>query len=348
MLPKSALVLLAALVALTPLAQAHGSPNPIDAEDLILDDEATDNTAVSDGADIQTVHIREAFMQGVDGIVVRWTLWMSSAEGGAGEHVVTLTFDEPVGSMAWSSTDDGRTWTGPGTVLETEYEQDTVESGNEIPTSNVQFQGFVPLSEIGVSVGDYLNTAVATAHADGDIVDIAPGGYYAAGSDQEINEPQPPILIQSDESFRVIDSLHLDGADRYTKSVVTYTDGVVQVDVTNLITVAGQHVFAKTSMQPAGNVDEHDEAGNHVAGAISLDPGQGTNFTIPVDGFDTLEVFVETDLGGREVFYVSDDGTVSSQPLDFNEGDPVVEAPSAPVAIIALALLAAVAIRRRS
>ena len=343
---KTAILLAAALLIVTPFTQAHGAPNPIEAEDLILDDEATDTTIAWDGFDIQTVHLREAYLTGEHGIVVRWTLWGSVALGGAEEETLTLAFDELESPLAWFSEDNGRTWTGSGTVLEVEFETDTagasdIETGQEIPTNNVQFQAFVPFADLPVATGDALTNAVAYAYADDVAVDVAPGGYYAHGIPQELQDPGA-------SSERALDTLALDGPDRYTLSNITYhpDDGTLSIDVQNLISVSGQHIFAKTSLQPTGLADEHDEAGQHVAGGIEANPGEDVDFTIPMDDFDVIQVFVETDLGGQETFWVRSDGTVhSSEPLSLE--DDAVDTPTVPIAFVALAALALVAVLRR-
>lgn len=332
------LLLLAALI--TPFASAHGAPNPIEAEDLILDDEATDLTAGWDGWDIMSVHIREAYLTGEHGIVVRWTLWGGDTIGVNTDHQVDLSFTSPDTTLTWTSSDNGQSWDGTGTVLEVEWEQDVLEADQTIPTWNVQFQAFVPHRILGSEVGGSLDGATAAAYASDTIVDVAPGGFYNGAAPVELTDPMDP------DSTRLIDSLLLDGPDRYTESTITVTDGVLHVQVANLINVSGQHIFAKTSLQPVGLADEHDEAGNHVAGGKEADPGQAVDFTIPVGDFDVLQVFIETDLGGQEVFWVRSDGKVSTNELDATLEDPV-EAPAVPVLFVAIAALALAALRRR-
>lgn len=351
---RKAAIPLALLFAITPLAQAHSSATPIEAEDLVLDDEATDTTIAWDGWDIQTVHVREAWMDEL-GVVVRWVLWGGDTSGMARDHLVTLTFDEPSEYvLGWRSVDNGASWedvSGPadldvsveppcvGEVLEVSHEQDVLEADQTIPTWNVQFQAFVPFACVpGMDVGTSLNEMVATAYADDATVDVAPGGYYVHG----VQEAQDPGA----ESKRLIDSLPLDGPDRYTKSTLTYADGTLNVAVENLIIASGQHVFVTSTLEPGGE-HTHDEEGNHPVGnGQAAEPGQDLNFTAELEPFEVIQVFVTTDLGGRETFWLRSDGAVSTEPLDALPPEEV-ETPALPMIFTVLALAAVAAARRR-
>ena len=324
--------LLLAAILLAPLTQAHVPSTPIDSEDHLIQDEWTDN-GVWDGFDILDVHVREAHFPGMDGVVFRWSLYGGSTGGYLTEHAVTLSFSN-ANTLTWTSSDDGATWEGPGPILAATRELE------DIPVVNVQFQGFVSYETLGVGVNESLDDAFAAAYVNDLLVDEAPGPYHLYGV--PITDP-----TAAPDPMRLIDSLVLDGPDRYTKSTVRFEEGMLFVDVDNLITTTGQHVLLLADQASltstafgTGNIDPSQGS------VYEAEPGQDVNFTATFEDFDVLEVRVRSDLGGLETFYVGSDGTVRDTPFELAGQEPMTEESPLPVALLLVALV--VAARRRA
>lgn len=330
---KMVLAALAALL-LLPSAQAHGAPEVLDVEMQLIADEATDLTYAYDGYDIGSVWAREAHRGGQDGVILRIIADGGQSLGISGDlsFAVDIEGQDAVDTYTFTTSDDA-TWTGDAEVVEV-----FVTPDETLPAVNVNLQVFLPRS----SLGDHLGAVTVRSLAGGQIVDRAPGPVFTPIVPTSV--PSVPPVIGP--SARLVEELDLDGADGYTTSNVTYDGDTLRITAKNGITTLGQHVFFVPSIDvedaTIGVGDPH-EAGR----AMSVEPGQDPVFTAHVHADEVFQVEVLTDLGGREVFYVGPDGTVTPTPFEAEgHSHPDEESPGAPLSLL-LVGLSALALRRR-
>lgn len=274
------------LLLVAPTIQAHASPDPLEVEEHLIDDDVDDSYGQYDGFDIQDVYVREASLDDLgDGLVFRIYLYGGFAEPAVASSLpleLDVTAAGSVHTLA-VDTSDGTSWTGTS-IVEQEMEDE-----------NGQTQGYLQLfasySALSVEVGDAVGPFAVRTYADDDLRDIAPGGRPVPGTLGHVIVPGDGVTVK--------DSITLEGAVGYTQSTLTTDNGQVRVSVQNQIAVTGQHISLHVD-DPAGWTIDPETFSPAV-----VEPGQHPIFTFQAtaepDSADAT-ITVRTDLGGLETF----------------------------------------------
>lgn len=337
-------LLLALALLAVPLAQAHASPTPIDVDEHLLDDDTSDDYALYDGFDLQDLFVRESFVDGQEGLTFRMIIYGGPAPASAASTFdIALDIDAAgtTHTYSWASS-DGLTWTGDGTVLESSLEMSPVEYGQAFDVVSGSLQVFVPLSELGVSLGDTVGPFAWRTSVDGDLRDVAPGGRPVPGTNggQVLDGP----------STIKAETLTLDGPIGYTKTSVSRDGDAITLKVENLITVIGQHIVLEIP-DPAGwTIDRTN------TNVEPVEPGTHPEFgftATPTEGAEAFTFDVLSDLGGRETLTIAPPGGDSMPEHDHGDHDhgdgdaPAGEDSPSPLWLVGAALAAAVIARRQ-
>lgn len=315
--------LLAFALLLMPGAAAHGAPTVLDVETQFIADETTDLTYLYDGYDLASIWIREAHY-GEDGIVVRILADGGQMLGAAGELSFELEIETENGTVLHTfATSDDEAWTGSADIVEV-----FVTPDEALPAVNVNLQVFIPRSELGDSFG----AVTVRSLAGGQVVDAAPGPLFAPLVAAPI--PAEPLISGSE---RLVAGLDLAGPIGYTNTTVE-SRGAITFVVDNLITTTGQHVFIK----PQASQGWELKAINGSAQALEAGQDARIAFAIMSTGAGALPVFIETDLGGREMLLLvaTPDGVAVADSAPAVTAQPSEQTtPAAPVALLLVGLV---------
>ncbi len=331
-----AVLLILGLILLAPMGQAHASPDPLEVEQHLLDDDIDDSYSQYDGFDIQDVYLREAsFADRGDGVVVRVFLY-----GGFGPQAIAsslpLEVDITAGGSVHTltaSTSDGTTWTG-SSILEQEMEDEDGQAQGYL-------QLFASYTDLGVNVGDTIGPFEVRTYADADLRDVAPGGRPVPGTNGE-------VMVPADDSTKK-DSITLAGPTGYTETTITVMDNKVRVAIQNEIAAVGQHIMMNVDAPTGWTINP-----TTFSPAV-VEPGQHPAYifdaTAAAESGDAT-ITIRTDLGGLEVLTLSagDVPATGSEPTpadpDPQEPDNVDTPMPLWTLVVALGAVAA-AMRRR-
>ncbi len=335
---KNALLALLALGFIVLPVQGHASPTPLDNEIHILTDETSDGFAYYDGFDIQDIFIREAYVRDLDqtGVVLRAIIYGGfGAAPVANQMRLEFQLTSPGGEQQFTiATSDGLNWTGDATVLEVGMEPTETGIGTQ---GSVQV--FVPYSQIGVAPEDNLSAFRVVSYADSDPRDVTPGGYYLPGTGQEL----------PGDGAAMRDSYTISGPTGYTQTAVSREQARYRIDVTNLISVVGQHIAVETVASAGWDVTVEGEP------AVAVEPGIHPRFILEANSApdaSPLVLAVTSELGGRELLTIAPSGellanTTTTAPPPTPTGEPEKDAPSIPAVLLLGALLGLACVRRR-
>lgn len=325
-------LVLLALMALAPLAQAHGTVNAGELEILFLQDEASDFvTGASLGYDVVQVYIGEAHLPALgDGLYVH-TILYGAPEGRPlldGEHSIEFSFSTDNGSFVRTlATTDGTTFTSDFDDLQFEVGDGEVE---------IQ-RAFIAYPD-GIGPGTTLQSLVVVSRVGGEDRDVAPGGVFLPGS-------QGLVEVPMGDSSQVVPSIPLRGPIGYIEAKLEADGTAFRITAHNPLKEGDQHVLLGLPDSLNGwsiNVNDGGEvkAGQNYTFTLRASPGSG-----PLD-FDLL-----TDIGGRIPLQLAKDGDriVLSSPAQQANVAPVNVAQESPLGLwLALAAVGVALVTRRA
>jgi hypothetical protein len=309
---------LLALLLLVPLASAHGAPAVLDNEIILVADEGSDDAYAMDGFDLQFMYAREAFMHGELGVIFRLAATAGPYQPVWGPFL--MEFDVGVNGTTHTigfASADGTGWTGDYEVTD---ETIAVIDGGIV---EINFQAFVPLSDLGLSVNETMDIIHMRSWAKSDLVDVSPGGYYLPGAGSLVELTHWGVgVIETPQ-------VTLAGPTTYTKT--SYANQTVTVK--SLITVAGQHLSLFFMNENGWEISTPTQL-------VEVDPGATVDFPLTVTsvGAAPMPFSVRTDLGGLQQFYLINSPTgplMSESPRGASSPTPVSEE-SPGLAIVAL------------
>lgn len=313
------------VLALLPLAAAHGSPTVLDVEIQVIEDEANDATYAMDGYDLQSLHMRAVHWRpsATDGIMFRVIASGGAVTPAAGDRAIEVDvgIDGTTETYRFSTSDDA-SWSGDLEIIEENH------AGGEAGETIANFQFFVPTPGIqeGAMIGDF----AMRSYVGEQMVDAAPGGLYG-----------PAGEIPNSGGSTISEPIAWEGPIGYTETTVTRTETGAVLAVDNLITVSGQHVSVR--------VGDSDGWSASIVGdlAASVDAGQALQFNLAIRsvGAEPLTIDVLTDIGGRETITLLGSTDDPGQPMPVEE--VVVTDEESPGPAIGLLLAGLVALARR-
>jgi hypothetical protein len=332
-----ALGLAIVLTGLTPLAQAHAAPDPLDNSVHVLADEGEDSFYWYDGYDLYNLFVREAYAQALDeeGLILRYTLYGGfSPASDADQLAVDIQAVTADGDKTFTiTTTDDENWEGDMAVLVANVTED------DPPFTGVtaNMQTFVSYDQLGVEPGATVEEIRMVSRADDDVRDIAPGGFMIPNSQGEGEVPA--------ESERLVDELELAGPHGYLDASARPTQDGLVVDVESTLE-NGQHVTVDLKTPPGWNATLNGSA------QASLPAGETVSFPVEAeatpDAGEPLSVHVKSDLGAHEQLYTGVNGSElttasTAQAVDVDPAEPEPNESPAPAGLLVLALFAALA-----
>lgn len=346
---KTAWVVFAvAALLLVPAALAHGAPKPREFQTRLLAD-CEDDVGGNDGYngpgyDLHSLDVQE-YWDGKDMVRFRVVL------NGGGASDITLTVDGK--TFGWS-TSDGTSWTLSGFASGGRVNDVFIDNNPENGPDGERFalQGSVPASTFG-GIGGKMSS------------------YTVEGDDARYSDAIPGLhglALSCIEPFERADYT-LIGPGRYAKleleddqALLSDTENFLDVTVSNLLQLETQTATLRLlSKTGDATVQFHDPSNDGYAATVGLDLGKRggagsvriVHLAIEGSGGSTgtIDVELTTDLGGRVLETLSyaipvddtpaPDGTDGDDGSDETNGSPAIGVP------LAVAFLAAVAMRRR-
>ncbi len=330
-----ALVAVAAFaLLLSPLAQAHASPNPLNVDQHLLADDSTDAYLAYDGFDLQDLYVREGYVNDANGLIFRMVIYGGFGPVTAASQLhLDISMDAGAGAQTFRvSTNDGLAWTSDvATIMESSLEEDEGAIAGAL-------QVFVPLSAIGANINDTVGSFVWKNFADADLRDIAPGGHPVPGTNGA-------AILEATSTVKK-ESITLQGPQGYTSTTIKRTGDAFELAVENLITPVGQHIMLFLPDAPGWSIDRTD------TNAKVVEVGQHPTFAFTAtsdEGAKPFNIEVLSDLGGREVLTIVPLAEDPAAPAPGSTNTPTGGEKESPggLWLAPMALLAAIALRRR-
>lgn len=331
---RLALLALTLLLAALP-AQAHGVYEAQALEVHVLDDEGSDAIEAYGGYDIQDLFIGSQYQNGTEGVYVRLELYGSHAQATATMpwrvEVHYLVDGKPYSHIL--STTDGATFTHDFACLQAEFEAEehTLHVQRAMLSNGAPRPG-VPLD--GLEVRSYWGT---------DLRDVAPGGIPVPGLGGAAEYPEPTAIAGEG---RLVEHPVAAPVDAYFGAVTAQRNGTtLALSIANGLT-GGQHVHLAplaadgwtVAIEPGQRVLDGNATGEFLIDAT------------PAPGAAPLVLEALSDVGGRLLVELHEDGSVHARDAEVLAATPPAPAKESPGPLFVatgLALLVAV-LRRRA
>lgn len=346
---SAALGLLLVPVAWLPTALAHSTFEAQELETHVLNDEGSDLIDSYGGYDLNELYLGAAHLDSAGAGPQGDALYLRiEAYGLPGDTTklmpwsLTVAADTPAGPLTRTlSTADGFTFTSDFDALQVEVEAPSRELHIE--------RALILLGKAGLHPGDVLGNLRMESRYGNDLRDVAPGGIPAPGTNglaplvDPTEIPGQGTLIAAP---RVPDVAAYFGsitpaAHRDSEASPTH----YSLTVPSALLKGGQHISLAPRTQDGWNYTPRNASAVAESGAtvvLSFDAQAQPGTTAP------LVVDVQSDVGGRTDVTVHPDGTLSAQGIDAAAPAPVRASPgAAPVAALAVAVAAALVLRRR-
>ncbi len=341
---RTVLAVSAVLLVLLPHAvQAHSAAAPR-AQDTRLVHDHNDDCG-GDGVtsncrgtiDLIALDVQE-FWDGAVKVNFRFTL----DKGQSGSHKLTLTYEAPSGKKSFEvSTTDQTTFTGG-------FDKLAVSSAND--GTRFTLEGTMTSEKAGLAPNAKLSNFRVEARRDGTLGDFMPGGYQGplgavqdpAQGDGPTNYVRPEYQRRGTEYYVALSGPEATGEG---------TTATVTLEVINALDAAQT---AKVTL--SSDVGKATFAGGGTEKTVDIARKGSATFDVEVEGAATGKIFitVTTNLGGKldrdRGFTITPSG--GSDPTGDPSGEIPVDEPSKgaplpPMGLLAIAILAAIAWRRR-
>lgn len=341
----SACLVVVALAAVAPVAQAHGALAVNELETYAISDfEGQEDSFPWEGWEIWDVYVGDGYSQAhdSDGVYFKVNLAGDGTARPTSSQVWTVAFTFNVGDEAFA-----RQITHDGTDVTTDFE----ELEWQIADGNVfQVRAWAPVADwVGQSVTDI----VLVSSVDGEPRDTAPGGIHVPGAGTEVPVEAPPTaMYPAMGEGRLVEAVPLTGPGKFLDvAVVPLGNGTFDLTVTNPLAEQGQHAILRVPAVPGWTLTPSEwnanlDAGQSATLRIAMAPTTANGSMVAPAAFDIL-----SDIGGRDTYYafidaqqvaLTDDAALA-QPATF--GEPAQESPSLSLAALALALVVALGAR---